>query len=218
MGLGISRKRGNGRLRPLQQQQRVCRISHQCLSQSFFHPSDYAQHGVAIASARAGNVIGGGDWAVDRLIPDTLKSLIAKQPLPIRNPHAIRPWQHVLEPLNGYLTLAEYLDQQGTPFSEAWNFGPNDCDIQPVSWVVDRLFTLWGEGTWQWDRGTQPHEATILKLDSTKARIKLGWQPKLDLQTALAWIVDWTKAWQTGANIRHFTETQIQKFMEIGGT
>ncbi|MDI9640292.1 CDP-glucose 4,6-dehydratase [Oscillatoria amoena NRMC-F 0135] len=184
---------------------------------SFFHPSDYAQHGVAIASARAGNVIGGGDWAVDRLIPDTLKSLIAKQPLPIRNPHAIRPWQHVLEPLNGYLTLAEYLYQQGAPFSEAWNFGPNDCDIQPVSWVVDRLFTLWGEGTWQWDRGTQPHEATTLKLDSTKARIKLGWQPKLDLETALAWIVDWTKAWQAGANSRHFTETQIQKFMEIGG-
>lgn len=182
---------------------------------SFFPAHNYTQHGVALASARAGNVIGGGDWASDRLIPDVLRSLIAKQTPLIRNPHAIRPWQHVLEPLNGYLTLAEHLDQQGTAFSEAWNFGPNNADIQPVSWVVDQLFNLWGEGTWERDKMVQPHEAYSLKLDSSKARTKLGWQPKMNLTTALTWVVDWTRALQEGVNLHGITQSQIHRFMEL---
>jgi CDP-glucose 4,6-dehydratase len=180
---------------------------------SFFNPDTYSEHGIAIATARAGNVIGGGDWAQDRLIPDILNAWISKQTVQIRYPNAIRPWQLVLEPLNGYLTLAEKLYEQGTRFNGAWNFGPNDSDAKPVSWIVEQLKTLWGEqATWQFDQAMQPHEAHYLKLDCSKAQTQLGWQPKLDIKTALTWVVNWTQAWQSGKNMRDISEQQIESF------
>jgi CDP-glucose 4,6-dehydratase len=183
---------------------------------SFFNPQSYSEHGVAVATARAGNVIGGGDWATDRLVPDVLKSLMAGQTVLIRHPHATRPWQHVLEPLNGYLTLAEHLYKDGATFSEGWNFGPNESDVKPVSWIVDQLYSLWGSDiSWTQETAAQVHEAHCLKLDCSKARTKLGWQPKLDLKTALAWVVDWTRSFQSGANMRSVTEMQINRFMEL---
>ena len=185
---------------------------------SFFHPEKYSEHGLAIATARAGNVIGGGDWASDRLVPDIINSLMTGQPLLIRNPYATRPWQHVLEPLNGYLTLAEHLFQQGSAYSEAWNFGPNESDIKPVHWIVEQLLSLWGgDVSWTKDAAIQNHEANYLALDCAKARSRLKWQPKLDLLTALAWIVDWTKAFQSGQNMRQITEDQIRQFTNVDG-
>ena len=182
---------------------------------SFFNPQDYQQHGVAVATARAGNVVGGGDWATDRLVPDIVKSLMANKTVIIRNPQATRPWQHVLEPLNGYLTLAEHLYNRGSVFSEAWNFGPDDSDVKPVCWVVEQLLCYWsGEVSWERDRSAQPHEANCLKLDSSKARARLGWTPKLDLKTALSWVVEWTQYFQSGADMRIVTEDQINQFME----
>jgi CDP-glucose 4,6-dehydratase len=182
---------------------------------SFFHPDKYSQHRVAIASGRAGNVIGGGDWATDRLVPDILKSFIAGHPVTIRNPQAIRPWQHVLEPLSGYLTLAEGLVTQGVPLMGGWNFGPNESDIQPVSWVVEKLIELWPQcASWQLDGLVQPHEANHLKLDCSKAKGELKWTPKLDLSTTLAWVVDWTKAWQQEENMQAVTNRQIKQYMQ----
>ena len=184
---------------------------------SFFNLQDYQHHGVAVATARAGNVIGGGDWATDRLVPDIVKSLMASKSVIIRNPQATRPWQHVLEPLSGYLTLAEHLYSQGTLFSEAWNFGPEELDVKPVSWIVEQLLMLWGgDISWELDANAQFHEASYLKLDCSKARTKLGWQPTLDLKTALAWVVDWTKCFQAGStNMRDATEAQIKQYMEL---
>ncbi|HID99636.1 MAG TPA: CDP-glucose 4,6-dehydratase [Thiotrichaceae bacterium] len=184
--------------------------------QSFFNPNTYSEHGVAIATARAGNVIGGGDWAQDRLIPDILNSWISKQTVLIRYPNAIRPWQLVLEPLNGYLTLAEHLYEQGTRFNGAWNFGPNDSDAKPVSWIVEQLKALWADqANWELDQTAHPHEAHYLKLDCSKARTQLDWQPKLDIKTALTWVVNWTQAWQTGKNMRDISEQQIERFMAL---
>jgi CDP-glucose 4,6-dehydratase len=184
--------------------------------QSFFHPDKYAEHGLAIATARAGNVIGGGDWASDRLVPDILNSVMTNQKLLIRNPYATRPWQHVLEPLNGYLTLAEHLFQQGSAYSEAWNFGPNESDIKPVHWIVDELISLWGgNSSWEKDTAIQNHEAHSLSLDCAKARSRLKWRSKLDLATALAWIVDWAKSYQSGENMRRVTEEQIRQFTNL---
>ncbi|PSB03413.1 CDP-glucose 4,6-dehydratase [Merismopedia glauca] len=183
---------------------------------SFFHPDKYAEHGLALATARAGNVIGGGDWASDRLVPDIINSAINGQTLLIRNPYATRPWQHVLEPLNGYLTLAEHLFQHGSAYSEAWNFGPNESDIQPVHWIVEQLLSLWGDDlSWTKDTLIQSHEANYLSLDCAKARSRLGWRPKLDLLTALTWIVDWTKLFQSGKNMRAVTEDQIRQFTNL---
>jgi CDP-glucose 4,6-dehydratase len=136
----------------------------------------------------------------------------------IRNPRATRPWQHVLEPLNGYLMVAERLYNQGVAYAEAWNFGPNDNGVETVGWIADRLYQLWGNGlVWQRDAGTtHAHENTFLKLDCSKAQARLGWQPQLDLHTTLQWIVIWTKAYQAGANMRAITEGQIRQFMAIG--
>lgn len=181
---------------------------------SFFHPASYEQHGVAIASARAGNVIGGGDWAKDRLVPDILRAAIAKEPIIIRNPKATRPWQHVLEPLSGYLTLAERLYQDGPRFVGGWNFAPNDEAVRSVEWVVEQLLMRWADHAgWQQDQASQPHEAHLLKLDCTKAKSYLGWHPTLDLSTALDWIVEWTKMWHQARNIRQITEKQILNYM-----
>ena len=185
-------------------------------NKSFFHPNRYSEHGLALATVRAGNVIGGGDWATDRLVPDVLRSLISQRPVEIRNPHAIRPWQHVLEPLHGYLTLAEHLHEDGLRFSGAWNFGPFEDSERSVSWVVNHLYKLWGtDMKCRHDTRRQPHENIYLKLDSSKARSLLGWRPKLDLETTLEWIVEWTRKLQNGETMRAVTVEQIQRFANL---
>lgn len=178
---------------------------------SYFNPAQHAQHGVAIATARAGNVIGGGDQARDRLVPDILAALGGGEPVRIRNPHAIRPWQHVLEPLSGYLRLAEALaSPEGAGFAEAWNFGPADDDARPVAWIVNRLLECWGDSAgWVHDAAPQPHEAHYLKLDCSKARARLGWEPQWNLAVALAAIVDWQRAVAGGDDVRAITLAQI---------
>lgn len=183
---------------------------------SFFNPADYSQHGVALASVRAGNVIGGGDWAKDRLVPDILNSWLSGKQVVIRNPQAVRPWQHVLEPLHGYLILAEKLYTQGYVYGGGWNFGPNESGVKTVSWIIQHLQQLWGtDASWIQDSAVQPHEANLLTLDCSKARTKLDWQPKLDLPTALDWIVEWTKAWYQGDDMKQKTQSQIQQFREL---
>ena len=180
---------------------------------SYFNPGDFSKHGVALASARAGNVIGGGDWAEDRLIPDIMRAIVQGKPVNIRNPHAIRPWQHVLEPLSGYLLLAQKLYQDGSQYSEGWNFGPSDEDAKPVSWIVDRLTRVWGEGaSWVLDGGNHPHEAHYLKLDCSKAKARLNWHPKWHLDETLERIVKWHRDCHQGKNMRIATLEQIDNY------
>lgn len=180
---------------------------------SFFHPGKYQEHGVALASARAGNVIGGGDWAEDRLIPDILRAITDGRPVNIRNPHAIRPWQHVLEPLSGYLLLAQKLYQQGAAYAEGWNFGPNDEDAKPVQWIVEQLIQSWGEGaSWVLDGGNHPHEAHYLKLDCSKAKGQLNWHPRWHLDEALEKIVEWQRACRDEKDMREVTLRQISAY------
>ncbi len=183
---------------------------------SYFHPEKYQDHGVAIATARAGNVIGGGDWAKDRLIPDVMKAFAAHTPASIRYPNAIRPWQHVLEPLSGYLMLAERLFEYGPAYAEGWNFGPNDEDTKPVSWIADKLSDMWGEdSSWRIEEGEHPHEANYLKLDISKARMRLNWRPKMNLEEALRLIVEWTKKYQDGVNVYETTLVQIKQYQAL---
>lgn len=183
---------------------------------SFFHPAKYAEHGVAVATARAGNVIGGGDWAKDRLVPDALNALKAGQPLVLRHPHATRPWQHVLEPVGGYLALAEALVTEGARHADAWNFGPYEFSDRTVGWIVDKLCELWGLAVpKQQETGPIPHEAGYLKVDSSKARAVLGWAPKLDLDTTLQWIIDWTRVHHSGGDARAETLAQIRRFSDL---
>lgn len=178
---------------------------------SYFGRETYSQHGLALASARAGNVIGGGDWSIDRLIPDAIKAFEANQPLMIRNPGATRPWQHVLEPLAGYLILAQELFDRGPAFTGGWNFGPADADALPVEAVVNLLINKWGTpASWCQDGEPQPHEAHFLKLDCTKANQQLGWYPKWDLATAIDLIVGWQRAFRDGRNMRDLTLSQIE--------
>ncbi len=180
---------------------------------SFFPPRSTQSHGVALASARAGNAIGGGDWTKDQLIPDLMKSFLANQPCLIRNPSAVRPWQFVLEPLRGYLMLAERLAQKGHEFAAAWNFGPADCDAKPVSWIADEAARLWGKpASWNRDPAAHPKEANFLKLDASKARAGLGWRPVLPLEPALGWIVEWWRAFQQGSKMRSLTCAQIERY------
>lgn len=181
---------------------------------SYFPPDTYAQHGVAVASVRAGNVIGGGDWAQDRLIPDIMRAFTERRPVTIRSPHAIRPWQHVLEPLNGYLTLAERLLSEGATFGGGWNFGPADEDARPVEWIVERLANAWGEGArWERDANPQPHEAHYLKLDSSQARARLGWIPRLSLSTTLEWLTAWYRGFARGESARAMTLAEIERYL-----
>ena len=181
---------------------------------SYFNPPEYVKHRVALASVRAGNVIGGGDWAEDRLIPDILRAISENRPVVIRNPHSIRPWQHVLEPLSGYLQLAQRLYEEGPGFAEAWNFGPGEEDARHVQWIVEQLTQKWGEGaTWQLDQDEHPHEAHFLKLDSTKARSRLGWNPRWHLADALEMIIAWQRAWLAKEDMRSFTQKQIELYM-----
>nr|WP_321948491.1 CDP-glucose 4,6-dehydratase [Paraburkholderia sp. J10-1] len=182
---------------------------------SFFNPSAYARHGVAIASARAGNVIGGGDWAADRIVPDTIRAIAQGQTVKVRNPHAIRPWQHVLEPLSGYLLLAEKLYHEGPEYSEAWNFGPNDADAQPVQMLVQELTSRWGDNArWELDGRDHPHEATFLKLDCSKARARLGWRPRWDLRHTIDSIVTWHRAAIRLEDLNAVTLAQIDAYTQ----
>ena len=177
-----------------------------------YRNSFFAETGVAIATARAGNVIGGGDWASDRLLPDFLRAIDAGAELKIRSPGAIRPWQHVLEPLSGYLTLAEALCLNGNAFAEAWNFGPADEDAQTVAWIVAHLASRNPGMAWRCDESSQPHEANYLKLDSSKARTRLSWAPRWHLRTALDKTLMWHQAWRSGKDMRAFSLTQLDEF------
>ena len=165
--------------------------------------------GVAVASARAGNVIGGGDWAQDRILPDFFRAAHTDQALEVRFPDATRPWQHVLEPLSGYLTLAEQLFVRGEPFAQAWNFGPADEDAKPVRWLLDHITARLPRTLWRHVGGAHVHEAGYLKLDSSKARTLLGWSPCWNLQEALSRTVDWHEAWRAGCDMREFSIRQI---------
>jgi CDP-glucose 4,6-dehydratase len=185
---------------------------------SFFNPKEYKIHGVAISSARAGNVIGGGDWATERLIPDCMRALLVGEEIIIRNPKAIRPWQHVLEPLSGYLTLAEKLYNEGPLYGEAWNFGPYDTDVRPVQWVVRTLCEKWGKAsTYTVDTNEHPHEAHYLKLDCSKANSHLGWHPRWDLNQSLDKVIDWTKTYENNGDLTEASIQQIKEYISPRG-
>jgi CDP-glucose 4,6-dehydratase len=171
---------------------------------------------VGLATARAGNVIGGGDWAKDRLVPDVVRSLLSGEELVIRNPQAVRPWQHVLDPLNGYLVLAEHLYEHGQHYAEGWNFGPLESNSRSVEWVVECLQSLWGKDlSWRSDERSQAHEDAQLRLDCSKARIRLKWEAQVDLRTALEWVVEWTRAFFGASDMRDVSQTQIRRFMQM---
>jgi len=182
---------------------------------SYFPQDKYSEHKTAIASARAGNVIGGGDWAEDRLIPDIIKAFKNNETVIIRNPKSTRPWQHVLEPLSGYLKLAEQLEKNGDQYAEAWNFGPAEIDARPVQWIVEKMAKLWGENAnWINDKSEHPHEANYLKLDCSKAHMKLNWYPRWDLSETLLRIVEWHKLKDAHNNYRKLCLTQINDYMK----
>lgn len=168
----------------------------------------------AVASARAGNVIGGGDWAEDRLLPDMMRSFMSGDAVSIRNPASTRPWQYVLEPLYGYMLLAERLHEKSSEYAEPWNFGPDDADAKPVEWLADRVVELWG-GAASWSSTADPeqlHEAGFLRLNCEKAKGRLGWQPRMNLEQALSWTVDWYRSFQRGDDVRALTENQISNY------
>jgi CDP-glucose 4,6-dehydratase len=181
--------------------------------QSYFPVGKMAEHRCGVATGRAGNVIGGGDWSTDRLIPDLVRGFLAGDPVLIRRPQAIRPWQHVLEPVFGYLLLAEKLLTADPRYATAFNFGPSDDDAQTVGWIVERMTKFWGgNASWVQDEDPGVHEAGYLKLDASRARAELAWHPRLRLDTTLHWLVDWYKAWQGGADMHRFTLDQIAQY------
>jgi CDP-glucose 4,6-dehydratase len=174
--------------------------------------------GPRVASARAGNVIGGGDWGADRLVPDIMRAALAGEPVRVRNPNSIRPWQHVLNPLSGYLVLAQALCES-PEHATGWNFGPADEDARPVGWIVERMAELWpDELRWVLDEGPHPHEARYLKLDSSRAKGRLGWRPPVGLDEALQSIVEWYQALRGGADMRALTLGQIEAFSYAAGS
>lgn len=184
--------------------------------QSYFPVARLTEHGCAVATARAGNVIGGGDWSDDRLIPDLVRNFAAGEPALIRRPQAIRPWQHVLEPLHGYILLAEKLLTADARYATAFNFGPADDDARPVGWIVERMVGLWGEGArFVLDPDPGVHEAGYLKLDASRARAELGWYPKLNLETTLGWLVQWYKSQTSGADMQAETLAQIATYEKL---
>jgi CDP-glucose 4,6-dehydratase len=181
-----------------------------------FFTSARDERGVGLASARAGNVIGGGDWGTDRLIPDVMRATIDGRNLLIRHPHAVRPWQHVLEPMSGYLTLAEKLWREPERFSESWNFGPSGSETLSVSALLECLRELWGPGlSWQFHDGAHPHEAHYLSLDCTKSRVELGWEPRWNLNSALEATVQWYKAYQSRQDVRLLVQEQIRSYQNM---
>jgi len=180
-----------------------------------YRRSFFDETGCAVATARAGNVIGGGDFAEDRLLPDLFRSQAAGEPLHLRYPEAVRPWQHVLEPLRGYLLLAERLWNVGADYSGAWNFGPEESDIRTVRHVVESLAQHLPGLRWTQDDTPQPHEAGLLRLDSSQARLRLAWQPVWRLDTALEATAEWYLAWQSGQDLRALTEAQLQRYEAV---
>lgn len=179
-----------------------------------YRNSFLADAGIGIATARAGNVIGGGDWAKDRLLPDILYSLERNKTITIRNPSAIRPWQHVLEPLSGYIKLAESLYNEGQLNAQAWNFGPYDNDARSVQWIVERMCEKWGRGaSWDLESREQLHEARFLKLDASKAREYLNWAPKWSIETALSKVIEWHQMWLDGEDMEALCRRQITQYM-----
>jgi CDP-glucose 4,6-dehydratase len=190
----------------------------QAFRDSFFPTAKLEQHGVAIAAARAGNVIGGGDWTADQLIPDVVRAFSAHEPVLIRQPKSVRPWQHVLDCLSGYVLLAERLHATPRDVSGAWNFGPELADARPVSWLVDALVQHWGgSASWKLDAGAHPHEAQLLRLDCSKAGKTLGWRPRLALADALSWTADWYKSHLAGRAARSLCLDQIDRYAGLGG-
>ena len=183
---------------------------------SFFNPENYKNHGVALASARAGNVIGGGDWAKDRLIPDCVRAVMNGEKILIRNPKSVRPWQHVLEPLTGYLMLAEKLYNKGPQFGEAWNFGPSEDDMKPVNWIASKISLQLGGSLDLLKSGKKGrlHEAATLKLDSSKARQVLCWHPRWNLEKAVDMTLEWYSAWQQGIDMHKFAACQIATYQQ----
>ena len=175
---------------------------------SFMH-----EQGIGLASARAGNVIGGGDWADDRLIPDILRAFEQNKPVVIRNPASTRPWQHVLEPLSGYLVLAQSLYQNPQDFAEGWNFGPDEDDAKPVDWILNHMVENWQGASWELDKNAHPHEAGYLKLDISKAKARLDWRPTWCLEQTLSKIIVWHQAWLNKANIQQECLKEINEFM-----
>jgi len=183
---------------------------------SFFPIERLHEHHVGLATARAGNVIGGGDWSEDRLIPDLVRGFVAGQPVLIRRPNAIRPWQHVLESVHGYLLLARQLIAQPARFASSYNFGPSDDDIWPVERIATKLVQMWGNGAcWTRDPGPSVHEDHVLRLDASKARIELGWKPRLKIGTALEWVIAWYRACNQGNNMAEFTAKQIAEYEKL---
>ncbi len=184
--------------------------------ESFFSAGAIESHGIAVASARAGNAVGGGDWTSDQLIPDLMRAFLAGKPCMIRNPSAFRPWQFVMEPLRGYLTLAERLTADASGVASGWNFGPAEGDAKPVAWIADHLVRSWGQNAaWSQDPATHPREAHALKLDVSKASVCLDWHPVIPLTCTLEWIVEWYRAFQSGADLRKLTETQIERYQGL---
>lgn len=189
-----------------------CELLTTSYTKSFFN----SLKGAKIASARAGNVIGGGDWSKDRLVPDILRAFEQSQPVVIRNPSAVRPWQHVLEPLSGYLVLAQNLySDRGSQFIGGWNFGPEDSGCRSVEWILDRMVNLWGnDASWRLDETSNPHEANLLKLDISKAKHFLKWDPTWTLRASLSKIIDWHKEWLQGTDMKEYSLNEIADFIK----
>tara|TARA_B100001245_G_scaffold177983_1_gene136187 strand:+ start:175 stop:1242 length:1068 start_codon:yes stop_codon:yes gene_type:complete len=183
---------------------------------SFFNCSNYEEHGIAVASVRAGNAIGGGDWAENRLVPDIIRSILDKKPIKIRSANAVRPWQYVLEPLRGYLELTEKIWKYNSKYSGGWNFGPNDKDIKPVSWIVENIIKMWGDGIQRIANNENcQHETSFLKLDCSKSKSDLKWNPKIDLELGLKLTVDWYKQYEQKNDLKNFTENQIEEYSKL---
>jgi CDP-glucose 4,6-dehydratase len=179
---------------------------------SAYRRSFLQEQDIGLASVRAGNVIGGGDWADDRLIPDILRSFEKGESVVIRNPKATRPWQHVLEPLSGYLILAEKLYKNQKEYAEGWNFGPNEKDVKPVSWIMDKMISEWPASSWELDQNSNPHEADFLKLDISKVKSKLGWKPIWGLSHTLEKIIGWHKAWLDKEDMQTICLAEIEEY------
>ena len=181
--------------------------------ESFLNPDNFIKHGKSLASARSGNVIGGGDWQADRLVPDCIRALESGESIPIRNPESIRPWQHVLEPLSGYLLLAYKMAEEPDKYCEAWNFGPETGSMKAVGDIADLVVNGWSEGSWEkYQDDSAPHEARTLKLDITKAKTLLGWKPYWGIEEAVSATIDWYKSYQS-EDMFQFCKNQIQSYM-----